>query len=164
MAPAGYSSVSSVRDMNYQDQGTGEWFNYGSLVVLTSDDKRFARFKPVLMENSSFAFKVVDRNGNDIMLNSNNIYLNIAGGVAKKDVGFWPEAPQENDMFQLYPVHSVVGDATIMTIKEDGVPVTEIRRNDFLRIHLKVSYNKNVGQFVFDVADWDEKSGETTFD
>ena len=164
VAPAGYSSVSSVRDMNYQDQDTGEWFNYGSLVVLTADDKRFARFKPVLMENSSFAFKVVDRNGNDIMLNSNNIYLNIAGGVAKKDVGFWPEAPQENDMFQLYPVHSVVGDATIMTIKEDGVPVTEIRRNDFLRIHLKVSYNKNVGQFVFDVADWDEKSGETTFD
>lgn len=168
IAPYGSSSSDKVSDKNYTDSDSGETFNYGSKCILSGDGNKITRFKFVDAGNSSFALKVVDRKGNDIELEKyrgQKIYLNVNGGIQKKDIGFWPDkSPADNDKFQFYPVHSVVGNSTVMTLKEKGAKITEIKRNDFLRIHLKVSYNQNVGQFSFEVAPWDKNDNETTFD
>lgn len=168
VAPYGESDADKVSDKNYTDPDSGETFNYGSKCILSGDSNRMTRFKFVDAGNSSFALKVVDRRGNDIELENysgQKIYLNVNGGIQKKDIGFWPESSlADNDKFQFYPVHSVVGNSTVMTLKEKGAKITEIKRNDFLRIHLKVSYNQNVGQFSFEVAPWDKNDNETTFD
>lgn len=167
----GYSYASEdVSKMNYTDAETGEKFNYGSTIVLTDNMVRATRLKAISCANGSIALQVVDRKGNGISLTDEKysgkpILMNVYGGISKKDIGFWAEdGPSENCMFQFYPVHSVVGDATTMTVKENGTAITEIKRNDFIRIHLKVSYNKNIGQFEFEVAPWDSKNTETTFD
>lgn len=167
-----YPSKTDDSDKNYTDPETGEIFNYGSPIVLTDNMKRVARLKAISCANGSMALKVVDRNGNDINLRNSKfpespVLMNVYGGIAKKDIAFWPQesdALPDNNLFQFYPVHSVVGDATTMTVKENGTAITEIKRNDFIRIHLKVSYNKNIGQFEFEVAPWDSKKTETTFD
>ena len=43
-------------------------------------------------------------------------------------------------------------------------PLTKIRRNDFINILVKVSYNEKIGKVEFDVSNWDEVNGEVTFD
>ena len=170
-APGYSTATSDISKMNYTDPETGEVFNYGSTIVLTDNMDRATRFKAISSADGSMVLQVVDRDGNDITLPYKErqdcpVYLNVYGGISKKDIGFWPEdaGPGTNCMFQFYPVHSVIGDATTMVVKENGTEVTEIRRNDFIRIHLKVSYNKNIGQFEFEVAPWDSKKTETTFD
>ena len=42
--------------------------------------------------------------------------------------------------------------------------VTEIRRNDFVRILVEVSYNPDKGDFEFEVQPWETgKGGDITF-
>lgn len=41
--------------------------------------------------------------------------------------------------------------------------MTEIRRNDFVKIQLTVRYNSLTGQFEYEVADWDDKDGDISF-
>ena len=169
VAPYGYSDADKVSDKNYKDPESGETFNYGSKCILSGDDNKITRFKFEDAGDGSFVLTVTDRKGNDIDLGGEyagqKIYLNVNGGIVKSNIGFWPDAsPADNDRFQFYPVRSVVGSATVLTLKEKGTRITEIRRNDFIRVHLKVSYNQNTGQFIFNVAPWDKKDSETTFD
>ena len=43
-------------------------------------------------------------------------------------------------------------------------PIQEIKRNDFINILINVSYNEKSGELEFEVSDWEEITGEVTFD
>ncbi len=78
-----------------------------------------------------------------------------------------------NSQFQLYPVEFMSGtpclrkEIVLQTIDNETSAVsdvTEIRRNDFVRILVEVSYNPDNGNFEFEVQPWETgKGGDITF-
>lgn len=54
--------------------------------------------------------------------------------------------------------------STINKETGEAIPVTAIKRNDFIHILVNVNYNEKSGKFIFEVADWDEKNGEIIFE
>ena len=42
-------------------------------------------------------------------------------------------------------------------------PVNTIKRNDFINVLISVSYNKEFGDFEFEVKPWEEVSGSIEF-
>ena len=46
----------------------------------------------------------------------------------------------------------------------EAVPLTAIRRNDFIEILVNVTYNVKTGEVEYEVSDWDEVNGDVTFD
>lgn len=74
--------------------------------------------------------------------------------------------------FHLYPVTKSAGgpqydDPIILkTIDSQTAQVTavnEIKRNDFIQVLVTVAYNKENGDFLFEVQDWNEKQGNIEF-
>lgn len=45
-----------------------------------------------------------------------------------------------------------------------NLPIETINRNDFIDILVNVSYNDKTGEVLFDVANWNQVSGDVTFD
>ena len=45
-----------------------------------------------------------------------------------------------------------------------NLPIEAIHRNDFIDILVNVSYNEKTGEVLFDVANWNQVSGDVTFD
>ena len=78
-----------------------------------------------------------------------------------------------NSQFELYPVEFMDGtpclrkEVVLQTIDNEPSAVsddTEIRRNDFVRILVEVSYNPAKGDFEFEVQPWETgKGGDITF-
>ena len=87
-------------------------------------------------------------------------------------MSYW-SGDDANSQFQLYPVDFRDGaklrkEIVLQTIdNETSVvsDVTEIRRNDFVRILVEVSYNPEKGDFDFEVQPWenDGQGGDITF-
>ena len=53
--------------------------------------------------------------------------------------------------------------STIDPVTSVVSPVNTIRRNDFINVLISVSYNKDLGDFEFEVKSWDEVSGSIEF-
>lgn len=49
-------------------------------------------------------------------------------------------------------------------ISGEAMPITAIKRNDFIDILVNVTYNTKTGEVEFKVSDWENVEGEVTFD
>lgn len=143
---------------------------------------------PYYMENPGSNVALVPMKGTYFTLGPGNLDANIAmkssssdnyinvNGDNQDQVMGWINA-DGGSQFQFYKVtrHETVDDTTPVTYSSpitlsrvDPVtavvtPVNTINRNDFINIVVTVSYNKDVGELEFEVSDWENKSGEITF-
>ena len=97
-------------------------------------------------------------------------YINVYGGQQDQVRGW-----NDNDgssQFKLYAVNRVMkypkySDpivlSTIDPVTSVVTPVNTIKRNDFINVLISVSYNKDLGDFEFEVKDWEEVSGNIEF-
>ena len=97
-------------------------------------------------------------------------YINVYGGQQDQVRGW-----SDNDygsQFKLYAVNQVMKDpeysdpivlSTIDPVTSVVSPVNTIKRNDFINVLISVSYNKDLGDFEFEVKDWNEVSGNIEF-
>ena len=53
--------------------------------------------------------------------------------------------------------------STIDPVTSVVSPVNTIKRNDFINVLVSVSYNKDLGDFEFEVKPWNEVSGSIEF-
>ncbi len=121
------------------------------------------------------SFTVSTNNTNNTFLflgNSNSQYMNKHGGYPSYMSYYYDS--DDNSQFQLYPVDFKEGiqtrlrkEVVLQTIDNETSAVsdvTEIRRNDFVRILVEVSYNPDKGDFEFEVQPWETgKGGDITF-
>ena len=117
-----------------------------------------------------------DRDGNltfwSNTTNSNGYrdYINVYGGQQDQVRGW-----DDNDygsQFKLYVVNEVMKApkysdpivlSTIDPVTSVVSPVNAIKRNDFINVLISVSYNKDLGDFEFEVKPWKEVSGNIEF-
>lgn len=125
----------------------------------------------------TFAASVADSNNGYFLFRSNsyywahfvNAYLNIRPDTNENEVVVGYNGNGEWSQFVLYPVQygkSVREDIVLRTIdSETGVAsdVHEIKRNDFIRVQVGVTYNPYRGNFDFVVEDWTPGGGDITF-
>jgi len=119
----------------------------------------------------TFTAELADRNNGYFLFRSNSFqsssaYLNVRNNnvVGWNGFGAWSQ-------FVLFPVEqlhetSMREDIVLRTIDpETGVAsdVHEIKRNDFIRVQVGVTYNPYRGNFDFVVEDWTPGGGNITF-
>ena len=126
-------------------------------------------------QSSATVFTAGTANGNLTFLsNTTNSsgydYINVHGGDQDKVIGWG-----QNDggsQFKLYAVNKVMKKpkysdpivlSTIDPVTSVVSPVNTIKRNDFINVLISVSYNKDLGDFEFEVKDWEEVSGSIEF-
>lgn len=126
-------------------------------------------------QSSATVFTAGTANGNLTFLsNTTNSsgydYINVHGGDQDKVIGWG-----QNDggsQFKLYAVNQVMkypkySDpivlSTIDPVTSVVSPVNTIKRNDFINVLISVSYNKDLGDFEFEVKDWEKVSGSIEF-
>lgn len=126
-------------------------------------------------QSSATVFTAGTANGNLTFLsNTTNSsgydYINVHGGDQDKVMGWG-----QNDggsQFKLYEVKQVMKApkysdpivlSTIDPVTSVVTPVNTIKRNDFINVLISVSYNKDLGDFEFEVKDWEEVSGNIEF-
>ena len=126
-------------------------------------------------QSSATVFTAGTANGNLTFLsNTTNSsgydYINVHGGDQDKVIGWG-----QNDggsQFKLYAVNQVMkypkySDpivlSTIDPVTSVVSPVNTIKRNDFINVLISVSYNKDLGDFEFEVKPWNEVSGNIEF-
>ena len=119
----------------------------------------------------TFTAELADRNNGYFLFRSNSFqsssaYLNVRDNnvVGWNGFGAWSQ-------FVLFPVEQIKDNTlreaiVLRTIdSETGVAsdVHEIKRNDFIRVQVGVTYNPYRGNFDFVVEDWTPGGGEITF-
>ena len=126
-------------------------------------------------QSSATVFTAGTANGNLTFLsNTTNSsgydYINVHGGDQDKVIGWG-----QNDggsQFKLYEVKQVMKApeysdhivlSTIDPVTSVVSPVNTIKRNDFINVLISVSYNKDFGEFEFEVKPWNEVSGSIEF-
>ena len=126
-------------------------------------------------QSSATVFTAGTANGNLTFLsNTTNSsgydYINVHGGDQDKVMGWG-----QNDggsQFNLYEVKQVMKApkysdpivlSTIDPVTSVVSPVNTIKRNDFINVLVSVSYNKDFGEFEFEVKPWNEVSGSIEF-
>ena len=126
-------------------------------------------------KSSATVFTAGTANGNLTFLsNTTNSsgydYINVHGGDQDKVMG-WGQN-DAGSQFKLYTVNRVEKEPkytdpiVLSTIDpETSVvsPVNTIKRNDFINVLISVSYNKDLGDFEFEVKDWEKVSGSIEF-
>ena len=126
-----------------------------SATVFTARDDR----------GSNLTFWSNTKNGNGV-----RDFINVYGGQQDQVRGW-----NDNDggsQFKLYDVKQVMKApkysdpivlSTIDPVTSVVTPVNTIKRNDFINVLISVSYNKDLGDFEFEVKDWEEVSGSIEF-
>ena len=121
---------------------------------------------PLTNNSSSFT---ISTSSNNLRLRGSRYYLGVNGSrVYGTNTG-------NRRNFVLYEVtseqvtHSVEHQEKIEIKAIDKTtgevnPIQEIKRNDFINILINVSYNEKSGELEFKVSDWEEITGEITFD
>ena len=126
-------------------------------------------------QSSATVFTAGTANGNLTFLsNTTNSsgydYINVHGGDQDKVIG-WGQN-DAGSQFKLYTVNRVEKQpkysdpivlSTIDPVTSVVSPVNTIKRNDFINVLISVSYNKDLGDFEFEVKDWEEVSGNIEF-
>lgn len=96
-------------------------------------------------------------------------YLNIRPGTSGSEVVVGYNGTGEWSQFALYPVQygKAVREAVVLRTIDSETAVAsdvhEIRRNDFIRVQVGVTYNPYRGNFDFVVEEWKSGGGEITF-
>lgn len=96
-------------------------------------------------------------------------YLNIRPGTSGSEVVVGYNGTGEWSQFVLYPVQygKAVREAVVLRTIDSETAVAsdvhEIRRNDFIRVQVGVTYNPFRGNFDFVVEEWKSGGGEITF-
>ena len=123
-------------------------------------------------QSSATVFTAGTANGN-LTFKSNSgsgYYINVYG-EKQYLVGGWHQAGV-GSQFKLYVVKQAMKApkysdpivlSTIDPVTSVVSPVNTIRRNDFINVLISVSYNKDLGDFEFEVKDWNEVSGSIEF-
>ena len=123
-------------------------------------------------QSSATVFTAGEANGN-LTFKSNSgskYYINVYGGKQDRVRGW--SANDGGSQFKLYTVNRVEKEpkytdpivlSTIDPVTSVVSPVNTIKRNDFINVLISVSYNKDLGDFEFEVKDWEEVSGNIEF-
>lgn len=150
---------------------------YGGTTYYLGTPERDTNIKMIPNQASATVFTVRDDRDENLTFwsnktnsNSSRDYINVYGGQQDL-VGGW----DDNDggsQFKLYAVNQVMkypkySDpivlSTIDPVTSVVSPVNTIKRNDFINVLISVSYNKDLGDFEFEVKDWEEVSGNIEF-
>ena len=126
----------------------------------------------ISVQSSATVFTAGNAN-NNLTFKSNRgskYYINVYGGQQDQVRGW-----NDNDggsQFKLYAVDKVMKAtkysdpivlSTIDPVTSVVSPVNTIKRNDFINVLVSVSYNKDFGEFEFEVKACDEVSGSIEF-
>lgn len=126
-----------------------------SATVFTARDDR----------GSNLTFWSNTKNGNGV-----RDFINVYGGQQDQVRGW-----NDNDggsQFKLYAVNQLMkapkySDPIVLSTIDPATsvvsPVNTIKRNDFINVLISVSYNKDLGDFEFEVKPWNEVSGSIEF-
>ena len=150
---------------------------YGGTTYYLGTPGRSTNIPMIPNQSSATVFTARDdRNGKlTFWSNTNNEngvrdFINVYGGQQDQVRGW-----NDNDggsQFILYTVKQVMKApkysdpivlSTIDPVTSVVSPVNTIRRNDFINVLISVSYNKDLGDFEFEVKSWDEVSGSIEF-
>ena len=116
--------------------------------------------------DENLTFWSITKNGYD----GGRDFINVYGGQQDQVRGW-----NDNDggsQFKLYAVNKVMKKpkysdpivlSTIDPVTSVVSPVNTIKRNDFINVLISVSYNKDLGDFEFEVKDWEKVSGSIEF-
>lgn len=128
---------------------------------------------PMISVKSSATVFTAGNANNNLTFKSNRgskYYINVYGGQQDQVRGW-----NDNDggsQFKLYGVKQVMKApkfsdpivlSTIDPVTSVVSPVNTIKRNDFINVLISVSYNKDLGDFEFEVKPWEEVSGNIEF-
>lgn len=128
---------------------------------------------PMISVKSSATVFTAGNANNNLTFKSNRgskYYINVYGGQQDQVRGW-----NDNDggsQFKLYEVKQVIkypkySDpivlSTIDPVTSVVSPVNTIKRNDFINVLVSVSYNKDLGDFEFEVKPWEKVSGSIEF-
>ena len=151
---------------------------YGGTTYYLGTPGRSTNIPMVPNHSNATVFTVRDDKGGNLTFWSNKKngynggrdYINVHGGDQDKVMGWG-----QNDggsQFKLHAVNQVMkypkySDpivlSTIDPVTSVVSPVNTIKRNDFINVLISVSYNKDLGDFEFEVKDWEEVSGSIEF-
>ena len=126
---------------------------------------------PVSEDNDGFYYKF-ENYSNYVQMGFqgtglNGTYLN-DWEAKKAKIGGW----NRNDSGNRFRFHVVnlkeheetIPLATINPSTQESSPITAINRNDLINILVNVSYSEKLGEFKFEVTNWDTGGGDVTFD
>ena len=151
----------------------------GTVYYLGNPDRGDTNIPMIPTIGSATVFTARDDRGGNLTFWSNTEntpgsgvrdFINVYGGEQDKVKGW-----SDNDggsQFKLYPVvlsyktpaySNPILLTTIDPVTSVPYPVNTIKRNDFLNITVSVSYNKDFGDFEFEVKNWNEVSGDIEF-
>lgn len=145
---------------------------YGGTTYYLGPPEYNTNIRMIAVQSNATVFTAGTANGN-LTFKSNSgskLYINVYGGQQYL-VGGW----NDNDggsQFKLYTVNQVMKDpeysdpivlSTIDPVTSVVSPVNTIKRNDFINVLISVSYNKEFGDFEFEVKPWKEVSGSIEF-
>lgn len=150
---------------------------YGGTTYYLGTPGRSTNIPMVPNHSSATVFTVRDDWGGNLTFlsntnneNGNRDFINVHGGLQDKVMGW-----NDNDggsQFKLYAVNQQMKApkysdpivlSTIDPVTSVVSPVNTIRRNDFINVLISVSYNKDLGDFEFEVKPWGEVSGSIEF-
>ena len=150
---------------------------YGGTTYYFGNPSTDVNIPMISVQSSATVFTARDdRDGNltfwSNTTNSNGYrdYINVYGGQQDQVRGW-----DDNDygsQFKLYVVNEVMKApkysdpivlSTIDPVTSVVSPVNAIKRNDFINVLISVSYNKDLGDFEFEVKPWKEVSGNIEF-
>lgn len=150
---------------------------YGGTIYYFGTPGRSTNIPMVPSQTSATVFTVRDDRDDNLTFWSNTTntsgyrdYINVYGGQQDQVRGW-----NDNDggsQFKLYAVDKVMKApkysdpivlSTIDPVTSVVSPVNTIKRNDFINVLVSVSYNKDLGDFEFEVKAWDEVSGSIEF-
>lgn len=145
---------------------------YGGTTYYFGNPSTDVNIPMISVQSSATVFTAGNAN-NNLTFKSNRgskYYINVYGGQQDQVRGW-----NDNDggsQFKLYAVNRVMkypkySDpivlSTIDPVTSVVTPVNTIKRNDFINVLISVSYNKDLGDFEFEVKDWEEVSGNIEF-
>lgn len=150
---------------------------YGGTTYYLGTPGRSTNIPMVPNHSSAIVFTVRDDRGGNLTFlsntnneNGNRDFINVHGGLQDKVMGW-----NDNDggsQFKLYAVNQqmkapkysdTIVLSTIDPVTSVVSPVNTIKRNDFINVLISVTYNKDLGDFEFEVKSWDEVSGSIEF-
>lgn len=150
---------------------------YGGTTYYLGTPGRSTNIPMIANQTSATVFTVRDDRDDNLTFwsNTNNEngvrdFINVYGGQQDQVRGW-----SDNDggsQFKLYTVNKVMKKpkysdpivlSTIDPVTSVVSPVNTIKRNDFINVLISVSYNKDLGDFEFEVKPWGEVSGSIEF-
>ena len=166
-------SISKEYVWTFESTGSANRYYIGTAEALEEGQTSYYMANPTsssvtLGSNKSVYFNTVDKNQYLSFQSSSNSTYRYLSSSGSNVVG--QKSNNDNKaLFELYRVEAPKSSDieipvnTINTATGQTEEVQQIRRNDFINAIVKVSYNKNMGHFSFEVSDWYSGGGNVEF-